>query len=94
MKLDITAQNCHINFYAVDIRLKVSGEPEHIQLISRLQKPTPVVPETPGTEGVPDSEEEVYQAAVFLQKIIKGCAIQTLVCIMMNCSLYAWLILL
>jgi hypothetical protein len=58
--------------------MKVDGESEHVELISRLRKPIPLL-ETPGKEGVSDSEEEVYQGAILLQKIIKGRAIQTLV---------------
>jgi hypothetical protein len=63
--------------------MKTCGEPEHTGLISRLRKPVSV-PEASGTEGVPDSQEEEYQGAVFLEKIIKGRSIQTLVCIVMT----------
>jgi len=57
--------------------MKTSREPASIGLQSKLQKPIPV-PETPCTEGPPDSEEEVYQGED-LQKIMKGRATQTLV---------------
>jgi hypothetical protein len=52
-------------FCAIDIRLKAAGESDHMELISRLLKPIPV-PETPGTEGVSDSEGEVTRGAVLL----------------------------
>jgi hypothetical protein len=81
MKLDATTQNYNCNFYVTDIYKKTPGEHEHTGLISRLKKPTPV-PGTPGTEGVPDSEEE-HQGSLFLQEIIKGHATQTLACIVM-----------
>ncbi|XP_046401003.1 cilia- and flagella-associated protein 91-like isoform X2 [Ischnura elegans] len=42
-----------------------------------LPKPSPR-PITPDLEGVPESEEKLYQAAVFMQKIIRGRAIQML----------------
>lgn len=57
--------------------MKTSREPASIGLQSKLPKPIPV-PESPCTEGLPDSEEEVYQRDD-LQKIMKGCATQTLV---------------
>jgi hypothetical protein len=83
MKLDARTQNYHCHFWVTDICRKTSGKYEHTGLISRLRKPVPV-PETPGTEGVPDSEAEKYQGAVFLQKVIKGHVIQTLVHIVMT----------
>ncbi|GLH04613.1 Uncharacterized protein GBIM_10290 [Gryllus bimaculatus] len=36
-------------------------------------------PSTPSQEGVSDKDEEIYQSSVFLQKIIKGRAVQCLV---------------
>jgi len=57
--------------------MKTSRKPPSIGPQSKPQKPIPV-PETPCTEGLPDSEEEVFQGDD-LQKIMKGCATQTLV---------------
>lgn len=57
--------------------MKTSREPASIGPQSKLQKPIPV-PETPCTEGLPNSEEEAYQGDD-LQKIMKGGATQTLV---------------
>jgi hypothetical protein len=58
--------------------MKTSREPVPVELISRLQKSTPIS-ETSHTEDVPDSEEEMYLAAGFLQKTVKDHATQTLV---------------
>jgi hypothetical protein len=57
--------------------MKTSREPASTGPISRLQKLIPV-PETPCSEVLPDSEEELYQGSE-LQKIMKGCATQILV---------------
>lgn len=83
MKLDARTQSYHCHFCVTDNCRKTSGKREHTGLISRLRKPIPV-PETPGTEGMPDSEVEKYQGAVFMQKVIKGRAIRTLVRIVMT----------
>jgi hypothetical protein len=55
MKLDASTHS-HFRFCTVDIRTKAVKEPVHEEMISRLQKPIPA----PETEGVPDSDEEVY----------------------------------
>lgn len=78
MKLHTRTHNYHCHFCVTDVCRKTSGKCEHTGLISRLRKPIPV-PETTDTEGVPDSEAEKYEGAVFLQKVIKGHAIQALV---------------
>jgi hypothetical protein len=57
--------------------MKTSREPASIGVQSKLQKPIPV-PETPCTEGLPNSEEEVYQGDD-LQKTMTGGDTQTLV---------------
>ncbi|XP_069677545.1 cilia- and flagella-associated protein 91-like isoform X2 [Periplaneta americana] len=62
-----------------DMHMKSFVDTNNMGLILRIPKPIPI-PETPGTEGVLDSEEEQYQAVIFLQKIIKGRAIQMLIC--------------
>ncbi|XP_067008009.2 cilia- and flagella-associated protein 91-like [Anabrus simplex] len=58
-------------------RLRKSQKRTTLGLV--VKRPTPVPRAvTPSFEGTPDWEEEVYQSSVFLQKIIKGRAIQSL----------------
>ncbi|XP_063229726.1 cilia- and flagella-associated protein 91-like isoform X1 [Bacillus rossius redtenbacheri] len=73
--LEQVLQKLHEDLLA--LRQKQTEPLPPLRLLVRLEKPLPR-PETPGTEGVPDEEEQVYQAAVLLQKLIKGRAIQTL----------------
>ena len=62
-----------------DMRIRKFEETGPLRLMQRLPKPSEAT-EIPGIES--DTEEdEIYQSAVFLQKIIKGRAIQTLVSI-------------
>jgi hypothetical protein len=70
-------------FCIVDTSKKTSGDHEHTGFMSRLKKSIHVRG-TPGTDSVPDSEEEEYQGAIFQQKKIEGPAIQTLACIVMT----------
>jgi hypothetical protein len=49
--------------------MKTSRKPASVGPISKLQKPIPV-PDTSCSEGLPDSEEEIYQGAD-LQKVMK-----------------------
>lgn len=78
MKVDARTQIYNRRFCIIDTSKKTSGEHEHTGFMSRLKKPIRV-PGIPGTDGVPDSEEEEYQ-----QKKIEGHAMQTLVCIVMT----------
>ncbi|KAJ9588344.1 hypothetical protein L9F63_018270 [Diploptera punctata] len=62
-----------------DISEGKSEESGPLRLVFRAPKPIEEL-KIPGTKGVQDEEEQIYQSSVFLQKIIKGRAIQTLMC--------------
>lgn len=58
--------------------MNLSNHPKSVclrQRINRLSTPPP----TPTAQAIRDQEEQEYQAALFIQKIIQGRAIQSVV---------------